>query len=70
MGSLNGTSEQLPIIDISNPDSHTGDRLLQAASEWGFVYIKNQGLGFTPEILDRTFGLVKLATWLQQAKCI
>ena len=58
MGSLGERRDCLPIIDISSIDSQTGDRLIQAASKWGFFYVRNQDLGFTPKTMDRSFDLV------------
>ena len=59
MGSLGERKDYLPIIDVSKLDLPTGDRLIQAASKWGFFYVKNQHLGFTPEIVNREFDLVR-----------
>ena len=48
--------DQLSVIDVSRIDSHTGDQILEAASKWGFLYVRNHG--FTAEDLDRIFDLV------------
>lgn len=50
--------EQLSVVDVSKIDSQTGDRILEAASKWGFLYIRNHG--FTAEDLERTFDLVRV----------
>lgn len=50
--------EHLPVIDVSELDSRTGDQILEAASKWGFLYIRNHG--FTAEVLERTFDLVRV----------
>ena len=34
-----------PVIDISNVDSQTGVKILQAASRWGSVYLSIHCLG-------------------------
>ncbi|MCJ1271091.1 hypothetical protein MMC22_010990 [Lobaria immixta] len=47
--------EHLPAIDVSEIDSRTGDQILEAASKWGFLYIRNHG--FTAEVLERAFDL-------------
>lgn len=49
--------DQLSVIDVSRIDSHTGDQILEAASKWGFLYVRNHG--FTAEDLDRIFDLVR-----------
>ena len=59
MGSVVERKEYLPIIDVSKIDSQTGDQLIQAASKWGFLYVRNQDLGFTSEIMNRSFGHVR-----------
>ena len=58
--------EQLPVIDVSKIDSQTGDQILEAASKWGFLYIRNHG--FTVEFLERIFDLVRVDTALVVAK--
>lgn len=49
-------AEKLSVVDVSKIDSKTGDQLLEAASKWGFLYVRNHG--FTAEGLERTFDLV------------
>ena len=49
----------LPIIDVSTIDQQTGTELLDAASTWGFVYIKSRNLALTPEVVNRTFDIVR-----------
>ena len=60
MEHTSGENEHLPIIDLSQIGPETGDRLVEAASKWGFLYIRNQGLGFDTAVMDRIFGLVRL----------
>ncbi|MCJ1351958.1 MAG: hypothetical protein MMC33_001942 [Icmadophila ericetorum] len=57
MEHTSGENEHLPIIDLSQIGPETGDRLVEAASKWGFLYIRNQGLGFDTAVMDRIFGL-------------
>ena len=49
---------QIPVIDIGDPS--TADRLVDAAASYGFVFIKGENLGFTADILNETFALVRL----------
>lgn len=53
----------IPIIDISNANAQTGDDLVNAVTEWGFVYIRGIGVGFTKETIDRMFQLVRSRVW-------
>lgn len=50
----------IPIVDISESDKDTPAKLVDAASTYGFVYIKSAGLEFTREIIDHAFALVCL----------
>ncbi len=43
----------LPVIDISNVDSQTGVKILQATSRWGFVYLSIHCLGILPQDTTR-----------------
>ena len=56
----NGTSTHIPVIDISNVDDEVGENLVEAASEWGFIYISSHGLDMTAETVNRTFDIVGL----------
>jgi hypothetical protein len=53
------TPVQLPIIDISNPnDVSVGKKMLDAAVEFGFFYVKSESTNFTVADVDRAFELV------------
>ena len=54
----NGQNLQIPIIDLSHATATTADKLVDAVSRYGFVFVKGEGLGFTSKILDNTFALV------------
>ena len=58
MDDTHAEKDHLPIIDLSQATTETGDQLVEAASKWGFLYIRNRGLGFDTEIIDRIFELV------------
>lgn len=49
----------IPVIDISNMDTQTGADLVNAIAKWGFVFVKGKGKGFTPDVIDATFQLVR-----------
>ncbi|KAF4626127.1 hypothetical protein G7Y89_g12038 [Cudoniella acicularis] len=55
------TSGQIPVIDISGPDSEaeTAKQLIDAAATHGFVYIKNQGKDIPVEAIENMFNLSK-----------
>jgi hypothetical protein len=57
----NGTTAQIPVIDLSGADAQTADQLVKAVAEYGFVFVKGEGLDFTAQILNDTFALVSLA---------
>lgn len=48
---------QLPIINISNPTSTVGTQMLEAAREFGFLYIDPKGTDFTEDLVNRQFEL-------------
>lgn len=58
MQPVNSPVEQLSVIDVSKIDAQTGDQILEAASKWGFLYVRNHG--FTAEDLEHIFGLVRV----------
>ena len=60
----NDAAVDLPVIDVSNIDSQTAEKLLKATSEWGFVYLGSQGLGIAREEIDQAFDLVRLTSSL------
>lgn len=51
---------QIPVIDISGttPKAEVAKQLVDAATTYGFVYIKNQGKDIPVEAMDNTFSLV------------
>ena len=55
----NGTNLQIPVIDLSQATAQTADKLIDAVSRYGFVFVKGEGLGFTSQMLDDTFALVR-----------
>ena len=55
----NGLNLQIPVIDLSHATAQTADKLIDAVSRYGFVFVKGEGLGFTSQILDDTFALVR-----------
>lgn len=59
MGSMGETSSgiQLPVIDISDMTPEVGKKLLQAAREYGFLYIDTNGTGFMERMVEREFEL-------------
>lgn len=58
MQAFNQEAIDIPVIDLSNAKSQTGEQIVNAVVEWGFVFIKAHGSGFTPQIIDNTFQLV------------
>lgn len=58
----NGSSAQtqIPVIDISEASAaDTADQLVDAVARYGFVFVRGGGLGFTRQILDNAFTLVR-----------
>lgn len=53
---------QIPVIDLSGgqPEEEIGKALVDAASTYGFVYVKNEGKDIPVAAVDRMFDLVKL----------
>lgn len=47
----------IPVIDISHEDEETASYLVEAAANYGFVFVKGE-LGFTPEVVNDAFALV------------
>jgi isopenicillin N synthase-like dioxygenase len=61
-------SVPIPVIDLPWADDYTGSdaetstaarRLVDAAADHGFVYIRNQGTGFTNMNVDEAFDIVR-----------
>lgn len=59
MGSINDGvgAIQLPVIDISNFIPEVGKQMLDAATEFGFLYINTDGAGFTEDDVNQQFKL-------------
>ena len=59
----NDPTIQIPVIDISEAIEadavDTAERLVDAITRYGFVFVKGEGLGFTRSILDNVFALVR-----------
>lgn len=55
-------TSQIPIIDISGvlPEIEVAKQLVDAATTYGFVYIKNEGKDIPVEVIDNIFALVSL----------
>jgi len=60
MATTTGSIDLLPVIDISGrlPESEVADQLVDAATKYGFVYIKNEGKDIPIEAIDNLFALV------------
>lgn len=69
MQPVHSPMEKLSVIDVSKIDSRTGDQILEAASKWGFLYVRNHG--FTAEGLERIFDLVRayIVLVVARSKC-
>ena len=59
----NDLTIQIPVINISEASEadaiDTADRLVDAITRYGFVFVKGEGIGFTRPILDNVFALVR-----------
>ena len=55
MRTSNDEASLIPVLDISNVDSQTGDALVDAVKKWGFVYVRGKEIGFTQENIDSMF---------------
>ncbi|TVY39406.1 UPF0676 protein [Lachnellula subtilissima] len=57
----NSSAGRIPVIDISGttPEVEVAKQLVDAATTYGFVYIKNQGKDIPVEAIDNTFSLSK-----------
>lgn len=55
----------IPLIDLAGGDqAEVARRLVDAAAEQGFIYIKNKGQDISVEDIDSIFGLVIPACYL------
>lgn len=59
---LNSLHIQIPVVDINGSDSeeHIADQLVNAATIYGFVYIKNLGQDILTGDIENAFDLVFL----------
>ena len=64
MSSPETHQDTIPVIDISNPSDKIAQRVLDAASTHGFLYIKNDGVTIPPQDIDDMFKLVRSALLL------
>lgn len=55
------TPIELPVIDISDPhDPTVGKAMLDAAAQYGFLYVNSNGTDFTAQDVEHAFELVCL----------
>jgi hypothetical protein len=57
--SSNGETTSIPVIDISSGDAAVGRALIEAAEQYGFVFVKNLGNDISAGDLDEAFELVR-----------
>lgn len=48
----------IPIIDLNSPTA--SDELLDAATKYGFIFVKHDNVGLEPTQVDSMFELVRL----------
>lgn len=61
----NGSSLQIPVVEIPEA-ADTADQLVDAIARYGFVFVKGEGTGFTRQILDDAFALVRSKCFLDR----
>lgn len=61
MSGLNGDRGHIPVIDISGsaPEEQVAKELVEAATTYGFVYIKNEGKDIPVKAISNAFALVR-----------
>jgi isopenicillin N synthase-like dioxygenase len=57
-----GHTDQIPVIDLSGPEAEVAKQLVDAASTYGFVYVKSLGKDIPVEDIDSIFALVMSST--------
>lgn len=63
----NGSRLQIPVIDISEASTaDKADQLVDAVARYGFVFVRGEGMGFTRQILDNAFALVRWKQFLDR----
>ena len=50
----------IPVIDISRIDEGTGELAVEAAAKYGFLFVQGDNLGFSKEMIDYAFSIVRL----------
>lgn len=64
---INGSRLQIPVIDISEASTaDKADQLVDAVARYGFVFVRGEGMGFTRQILDNAFALVRRKQFLDR----
>jgi hypothetical protein len=59
MATMSKPSAQIPVIDISPSNPHAATQLLDAATNYGFVFIENNtAAGMPPANVQNMFDLV------------
>ncbi|KAF2705856.1 Clavaminate synthase-like protein [Pleomassaria siparia CBS 279.74] len=53
------SASEIPVIDISSPSPEIAKQVLHAASTFGFLFIKNDGITIPPTDIDAMFELSK-----------
>ena len=69
MGAIQGndSSLRIPVIDISKASAAgTADQLVDAIAQYGFVFVRGKGIGFTRQIIDDAFALVRSRSFLSR----
>jgi alpha-ketoglutarate-dependent taurine dioxygenase len=56
--SVESKAIELPVIDVTNSDKSTAKQLIDAVTEHGFVYLKNNHDEIPTHDLDELFDLV------------
>lgn len=57
---------KIPVIDIAAKDADQKEiakELVDAAVEYGFVYIKNTGMDIPAGMIENAFDLVRILSW-------
>lgn len=58
MAAANGDAVNIPVIDISEANENAAADFVDAATKYGFVFVKNNAAGIAPDEIRRTFALV------------
>jgi isopenicillin N synthase-like dioxygenase len=59
MGSIAPNEAQIPVIDISSANPDAPSQLLDAACDFGFVFVSNNEAGISSQLVDDVFDLSK-----------